>query len=270
VDLSERTRADVVADPADPAKVNPASPTPLRHPWETARTAFLLNVLQRAGGLQAPTGLPQRVLDVGSGDTFVARSLLARVAADVCCWDLHYTDADLATLGRVHGLTLTRTAPDGVFDVALLLDVIEHVDDDSALVADVVARVRPGGLVLVSVPAWPSLFSAHDEALRHNRRYTPAGCRAVLARAGLVVQESGGFFHGLLLPRAAAVVFERALGRRPASAGVGAWRGGSVLTAAIVAVLRAEQRVSSLLSARGVDVPGLSFFALCRVPGGAA
>jgi SAM-dependent methyltransferase len=253
VDLSERT--------ADAAAAGSR-----RHPWEVARAAFLLDVLQGEGGLQTPAGFPARVLDVGSGDAYVARSLLARVEARVCCWDLHFTDDDLASLARIHGVTPSRQAPEGTFDAALLLDVIEHVEDDVALVADVAARVRPGGFVLVSVPAWPALFSAHDVALHHHRRYSPAACRDVVARAGLDIVQSGGFFHGLIAPRAAAVAIEKVAGRKPARAGVGGWNGGDVVTGAIVAALRAEQVASAFFARRGVDVPGLSFFALCRVP----
>ncbi len=252
MDLSERS-----AGPASDSR---------RHPWEVARAAFLLDVLQFEGGLQTPAGFPPRVLDVGSGDAYVARSLLSRVDARICCWDLHFTDDDLASLARIHGVTPSRQAPEGTFDAALLLDVIEHVEDDVALVADVAARVRPGGLVLISVPAWPALFSAHDVALHHHRRYTPAACRDVVARAGLDVVSSGGFFHGLIAPRAASVAVETIVGRKPARAGVGGWSGGEFVTAAIVAALRAEQRASAFFAARGVDVPGLSFFALCRVP----
>lgn len=259
MDLSERASASPGTDTASTAST-------LRHPWETARATFLLDLLQQGGHLHPPAARALRVLDVGSGDAYVARSLLSRAVADVHCWDLHFTDDDLAALGRIHGITPTREAPTGSFDIALLLDVIEHVEDDVGLVRDVAARVRPGGHVLVSVPAWPALFSAHDEALRHHRRYTPAACRAVLARAGLVILQAGGFFHGLIAPRAVAVVVEKLLGRRPTRPGVGSWSGGTFLTGAVVAALRAEQHASLALARRGIDVPGLSFFALCRVP----
>lgn len=248
-----------------------------RHPWEVARAAFLLDVVDDAADALGANpahgpGGALRVLDVGSGDAWLAQQLRARRACDVTCWDVHFLDDDLARL-RAPGLTPTRAAPPGPFDLALMLDVIEHVDDDLGFVVDVVGRVRPGGFVLVSVPAWPLLFSDHDRALRHMRRYTPASCRAVLQRAGLTVVGSGGFFHGLIVPRAAAVVVERVVERLrgPAGAteaGVGGWRHGPRLTNAITGALRLEQRASKALAAAGVDVPGLSFFALCRTPAG--
>ncbi len=55
-----------------------------------------------------------------------------------------------------------------------MLDVIEHVEDDVGFVRDVVdGSLAPGGWVLVSVPAYQSLFSSHDRALKHFRRYAP-------------------------------------------------------------------------------------------------
>ena len=235
------------------------SATP-RHPWERARAAFLLDVLDDGGVLRAA----RTVLDVGSGDAWLASQLLRRTNASVTCWDLHFTDDDLARL-RAPRLTPVRAPPAGPFDAALLLDVIEHVDDDAGFVDDVLARLRPGGRVLVSVPAWPALFSAHDRALQHVRRYTPDSCRALLRRAGLHVERSGGFFHGRIAARAAAVVVEK-LGHAPNDAGIGGWRHGRALRALITGALRAEQRVSKVAANAGVDVPGLSFFALCTLP----
>lgn len=249
MDLSERTTT---------------TPT-TRHPWETARAAFLLDTIDHllsAGGL--------RVLDVGSGDAWLASQLVRRVHdaghnADVTCWDVNFSDDDLARV-RALGLAPTKTAPAGPFDLALLLDVIEHVDDDKALVEAAAARVRDGGHVLVSVPCWPQLFSSHDRALAHVRRYTPDSCRDVLRSSGLEIVRSGGFFHALVLPRAAAVVVEKLRGDTEKREGVGAWRGGAAVSAVIHSVLRVEQRASAAASFFGVDVPGLSFFALCRRP----
>jgi SAM-dependent methyltransferase len=73
------------------------------------------------------------------------------------------------------------------FDVVLLLDVLEHVRDEGALLAAVRRVLRPGGTVLVSVPAYQWLWSVHDEALHHVRRYTARRLRHALAEAGFIV-----------------------------------------------------------------------------------
>lgn len=235
-----------------------ASPAPtVRHPWEAARAAFLI---ERLRGVVA---MGSRVLDVGSGDAWLAAELRHATGCDITCWDAHFSDQDEEAV-RARGLQTTRTAPRGPFDVALLLDVLEHAEDDRALLRTVVERVRPGGAVLVSVPAWPALFSAHDRALHHHRRYTPADCRALLRGQGLIIEVSGGLFHSLLLPRALAALFERVgLAKAMGSPGIGHWRHGRLVTEAVTAALRAEQRLSALAAHRQLDVPGLSYFALC-------
>jgi SAM-dependent methyltransferase len=76
----------------------------------------------------------------------------------------------------------------GSFDGAVLLDVLEHVDDRRAL-AEVARVLRPGGFVAVSVPACPRLWSRRDELAGHLRRYTRERLVSRLAEAGLAVEK---------------------------------------------------------------------------------
>jgi hypothetical protein len=240
-----------------------------RHPWEIARARFFRRVLADAGILAEP----RAVLDVGAGDGYLGRGLLEALptGSEICCLDTHYSDDDLARFSTPpqSGLAFTRTRPARRFDAILLLDVIEHVADDRAFLAPFVAEnLAPGGVVLVSVPAWQALFSRHDEALAHFRRYSPAACRALLADAHLRVRRSGGLFHSLLVPRALTAAGERVLtrlGRRPAPPpNLGAWRGGRALSAVVATALAADNAVSHALARAGRALPGLSFWALCE------
>jgi dolichyl-phosphate beta-glucosyltransferase len=257
-----------------------ASAPTRRHPWEIARASFLVSLLTegvRLGSfVAAASGAVRsfhaaacapaarlRVLDVGSGDGYLARALLARADVEVHCVDSHFSQEDISRLQSVQGLTASTTMPEGLFDALLLLDVLEHVDDDEAFLADALSRLRKGGLVLVSVPAWPLLFSAHDARLQHRRRYTPEACRALLATGGVDILYSGGFFHSLLFPRAVEVMAER-LGRPLPPRSVASWNQGDLITESLLALLRFEQRGSYLLARRGLQVPGLSFFAFGR------
>jgi SAM-dependent methyltransferase len=245
-----------------------------RHPWETARARFFRRVLADAGLLAAP----RAVLDVGAGDGFVARTLLATlpVGSEVVCYDTNYQDADLrrfASPGQT-GLSFVRERPTRRFELILLLDVIEHVADDVGfLLSFVTENLAPGGSVLVSVPAWQALYSGHDEALAHFRRYSHRGGRALLAAAGLEVRREGGLFHSLVAPRALAAAREGLLARMgrkpPPPDNVGRWRGGPALTALVGAALAADNAVSHGLARAGVALPGLSFWAVAA-PHGAA
>jgi SAM-dependent methyltransferase len=249
-----------------------------RHPWEVARARFFGRVLRDAELLDAP----RAVLDVGAGDGYLADRLLADLpgGSTLVCFDARYTRVDLTkyTAAARPGLSFVDRQPAARFDLLLALDVIEHVEDDRAFLDDLLrSNLAPGGAVLVSVPAWPALFSRHDEALQHHRRYSPAACRALLAACGLIVRRSGGLFHSLLLPRLVAVAEERISRRfgreRSTPPDLGAWRGGPVLSSMVARALAADNGLTRALARRGWALPGLSFWALCersRGPGGEA
>jgi SAM-dependent methyltransferase len=234
-----------------------------RHPWEQARADFVVRTLRRAG-------CRGHVLDIGAGDTYVARTLQQHgIAASVDAIDASYTDAQLLAFATT-GIRCARVVTDDVrpADITLLLDVLEHVEDDTALLATAAAHTAEGGAVLITVPAWPKLFAEHDRQLHHVRRYTRCMLLSLVERAGLSLDEDGGFFTSLLLPRAFNVLRERV--RPPATSGIGvaAWRHGPLATALVTGALRADATVGALLRRRhgngGLFLPGLSHFALCR------
>lgn len=251
MDLSERGAADAP-----------------RHPWEIARAAFFVGVLAREGCLERTTWL-----DVGAGDAWFSRQLLGAGSPQhrVVAWDSFFTPDELAAPTPDPRLRLVADQPDERFEGILLMDVVEHVADDRGFLRGVVEQnLAPGGVVLVTVPAYQRLFSAHDVALRHYRRYHPSECRALLVATGLRIERQGGLFHSLLVARAASVAIERARtklqpSRRQARGGhgIGAWSGGERLGRAIVRGLGYEVRLSRALSRRGHTVPGLTYWALC-------
>jgi SAM-dependent methyltransferase len=232
-----------------------------RHPWELARADLLVRVLASHAGVLHDAAL----LDVGAGDGWAGDRIRDAVRARrLVCWDSGYSEALVRQLRVVNpGAEFTASAPTEQFDLVLLLDVLEHVEDDRAFAAEVVRRnVRAGGLALVSVPAWPALHSSHDVRLRHFRRYTPARCRAVLEGSGLRILESGGAFHSLALVRAAQNLIEMSGGPPPKDAG--RWEGGTATTALVSFALRIERRISIAASRFRWNVPGLSWWALCQ------
>jgi len=82
---------------------------------------------------------------------------------------------------------------------ALALDIVEHFEDDRAVLAELFRVLEPGASLVLSVPAWPSLWSPHDEFLHHQRRYVPAEFAELVRSAGFEVAERRGF-NFLLLP----------------------------------------------------------------------
>ena len=96
------------------------------------------------------------------------------------------------------------------FDLVVLLDVLEHVDDDLAALETLAGHLGTDGALLVTVPAHPWLWSAHDEVHHHFRRYTPATLRAAARAAGYRI-EAIGYYMSLLFPAVVAVRFVKKL-----------------------------------------------------------
>jgi 2-polyprenyl-3-methyl-5-hydroxy-6-metoxy-1,4-benzoquinol methylase len=234
-----------------------------RHPWERARCAFFSGVLERATDGRSLG----RVLDVGAGDGWVAGELVGRFSvSEAVCWDVNYSSADLDEVidPQVHRVV---EPPAGEFDTVLLLDVLEHVERDDEFLDDLVfPRVRAGGLLLVSVPAHPALFSEHDRLLGHHRRYRPAEIARLVHRRFDVVTE-GPLFLSLVPARALEVVAERfrpARTRRPT--GVGEWRHGPLLTSIASGALAFDGAVSRAAGGTMLASAGLSYWLCCRRP----
>ena len=76
--------------------------------------------------------------------------------------------------------------PGRTFDLVVALEVVEHIEDDAAAVAEWFARLRPGGELVLSTPAYQRRFGPMDELVGHHRRYEPPGLIALLSAAGFV------------------------------------------------------------------------------------
>jgi hypothetical protein len=146
-----------------------------------------------------------------------------------------------------------------------MLDVLEHVDDDASFLAETAnENLADDGYLLLSVPAWQMLFSGHDRALEHRRRYQPADCRSLIEGSGLTPIRTGAAFHSLLLLRAADLAARRVLGYKVREHAELVWRGGELSRDVVAGLLKADTRVSLALERKGLELPGLSWWALCR------
>jgi SAM-dependent methyltransferase len=93
---------------------------------------------------------------------------------------------------------------DARYDLIVMLDVLEHIPDDVAALECLRSKLAPGGRLLLAVPAMPSLWSGHDVAHHHQRRYTARSLEAVVKAAGWRTLHRGAF-NTLLLPAIVAI-----------------------------------------------------------------
>jgi hypothetical protein len=210
-----------------------------------------------------------RILDAGAGDGWLATQLQRRCALGtrIDCWDAGYTDSELEELGAnaPDGLSFRRDPPEGGYDVLLLLDVLEHVERDrDFLDALVEAHLSRGGIAIVSVPAWPFLFSQHDHDLGHHRRYRPPALAALLSECGLRILESGGLFHSLVPLRMLEGIADRLRGSGTGDGPSHEWPGGERSARVAQALLAVDTGISHLFARFGLGLPGLSCWAVCE------
>lgn len=168
------------------------------HWYYRSKAAAMLAALDSVGGTVA--------LDIGSGSGFFAQQLLEHTSIDrIDCVDTSYDVAtDLETndgkvIRRRRRLSDAATA----VDLAVLMDVLEHVEDDHGLLRAAADRVRPGGSLLITVPAFNWLWSRHDEFLEHHRRYSLTDLEQLVTRTGLTIVQANYLF-GLVFPAAVA------------------------------------------------------------------
>ncbi|HYE08120.1 MAG TPA: class I SAM-dependent methyltransferase [Planctomycetota bacterium] len=183
------------------------------HWWFRVRREAVSEVIARhprSGGL--------RLLEIGAG-TGANIAMLAGHGRVTALDNDAYALAALAALaasrpGRVEVVPgdagdLARVAGQR-FDVVLLLDVLEHLDDDVAALRQARAALRPGGSLVATVPAHPWLFGEHDRLHRHRRRYTARSLRRALGDAGFGRARMRWMFARSL----PLMILSRVLGRR--------------------------------------------------------
>jgi hypothetical protein len=152
---------------------------------------------------------PSSVLDVGGGLGFFSRALLndTEIAAATCVDPGYSAELDETVAGKP--LRFRRHSDGSDADLVLMMDVIEHVQNDVGLIAEYAGKVRVGTHFVVTVPAFMWLWSDHDVFLEHYRRYTLPSIERALRTGGLRV-ERGCYYYAYLLPL---VAMQRIAGR---------------------------------------------------------
>ncbi|HEU6450447.1 MAG TPA: class I SAM-dependent methyltransferase [Gemmatimonadaceae bacterium] len=169
-----------------------------RHWWFAARREIVLGIIRRL----APDGAC--LLDVGCGTGYFlerARDHYSTAGVDPSPIAMAMCAGRKLTGVRSGSATDLSSFGDERFDIVTLLDVIEHVDDDVCAIRSAASVLRPGGRVVVTVPAFQFLWTAHDDINHHRRRYTRHRLGAVLGAGGFRVEQLS-YFNCYLFPLA--------------------------------------------------------------------
>ncbi|MBI5430020.1 MAG: class I SAM-dependent methyltransferase [Nitrosomonadales bacterium] len=227
--------------------------------WFRSRNALILMLLRK----HCP--LMKSFLEIGCGTGFV----LSGIASDFPAASL--SGAEIYSIGlpyaaqRVPGAQFMQMDARNIpfashFDALGAFDVLEHIEEDSAVLAQMNHALKPGGTLILSVPQHPGLWSRQDEMACHVRRYTATELKQKVSDAGFAVRDAGSFV-ALLLP----VMW---LSRRTGNTSKGGThdamaelRIGSIANRILSTVMRAEL----LLTRAGIRFPaGGSLFLVAR------
>ena len=156
-----------------------------RYWWFVSRRRLALTMLKRFADA------PQRIIDVGSGTGAVLTELqkqgwaggldFSPLAMKFC------RDRGLPNLmvGNAEQIPVRGETLDAVVS----LDTLEHVPDDESAMSEIARTLKPGGVLILNVPAFKWLWGPHDVALMHQRRYTKSQVRSLIERHGLKVEK---------------------------------------------------------------------------------
>jgi SAM-dependent methyltransferase len=217
-----------------------------RHWWYKERRNILARELRR---LPSP-GLALDIGAAGGGNTRVLREFGWRPMA------LEYAPT-AAVFARERGLDVLRADArempirTGALDLVTAFDVLEHIEEDYLAAAELTRVLRPGGTALIAVPADMALWSAHDEAVGHVRRYTRETLAGVISKGGLVIEDLWSW-NVLLRPVVKL--------RRKSSSGSDLDEVNPVVNAGLTAVITAERYLPVK------SMPGVTLFLRARRP----
>ena len=172
------------------------------HWWFLARRRILDRLIARV--VRPPVAAQVLEIGCGTGHNLAMLGRFGRV--DACELDPASRAIASKRLGRMvkeAELPDLSMFPPDRFDLIVLADVLEHVKEDEAALQAIRARLKPGGKLLLTVPANKWMWSAHDVAVHHHRRYSKRHLARIVREAGLEVQLLS-HFNSLLFPLIAA------------------------------------------------------------------
>jgi SAM-dependent methyltransferase len=170
-----------------------------RHWWYRARRRILAELIRREANLPADA----RILEIGCGTGHNLSMLGGFGHIDGLELDDEAAALSEKRLGRKvmrSPLPALAEVP-GDYDLIGAFDVIEHIDDDTAALAAIATKLKSGGKFIMTVPAHPWMWTAHDVANHHKRRYSKAALRKLVEGSPMRLDKIG-YFNSLLFPLA--------------------------------------------------------------------
>ncbi|MGI6320443.1 MAG: class I SAM-dependent methyltransferase [Bacteroidales bacterium] len=248
------------------------------HPWEFARLKVVYDLIEE--NILSNSELSKKdsitVLDIGCGDAFFLDTL-SKMIPNIKAYaiDTAFTDESIKYFEEKYSnssIKFYQNIDDANLDnieadIVLLLDVIEHIEDDVAFLKYLKSKsfIKTNTNFIITIPAFQSLFCSHDHWLGHYRRYNTKMLRNHLQEAGYTTEKDGYFFFTLIFPRWLKVQKEKFIKPDLSEvSGIGDWQGGKFTTNLIAGFLFLDYSISKIKRKFGIKLPGLSTYSVCQ------
>ena len=236
-----------------------------RHPWEISRLMII------KGFLKKHTNNIRHILDVGCGDGYVLTQLRKlNIAIKYTGIDTAFKKEELELLNQAYDddIQFYNALPSSLspeIDCILMLDVLEHCESDFAVLNTIYnhASVNNSVKIFITVPAFQSIYSKHDNLLGHYRRYNYKQLKTLIRKSHMEIIESGYFFSSLLMVRAFHLLLEKYAARN-VDKSIDNWNGSKWITRTATALLYFDFQIAQLLLRLGIRIPGLSLYCICQ------
>lgn len=174
-----------------------------RHPWELSRTHCLINEIKKYH-------IFGDILDIGCGDSYFDFRLMEEIKDINNFYGIDIFVQEEYKDGKYKVVNDYKKLKNKKFDMILMFDVLEHIKDDSIFLDKTVKPLlKDGGKIIMSVPAYQSLYSLHDKELKHYRRYNIKMMKDVCNKASFKIIKYHYFYASLVLVRIVTKLFKK-------------------------------------------------------------
>lgn len=221
-----------------------------RHPWELSRADMVIKELEKID-------ICGDILDVGCGDNYFDERLLKESKNINSIWGIDINLKKDIHKKRAHYVNSYDKIEDKKFDYILLMDVIEHIEEPVEFLKNILKYKKENGYIIITVPAFQKLFSAHDRDLKHFRRYEYPSLMNLLNETNITCLNWSYFYLSLYIVRSLT---------KNKSLGLSDWKycHRNIKTVIIRNILNIDFTVLRFLSNIGIHINGLSLFMICK------
>lgn len=166
-----------------------------RHPWELSRVECLIKEIKKYHK-------GKNILDIGCGDSYFDYKLLENITDIDNLYGIDIFAKKEFKDGKYVFVNSYKKLKNKKFDTILMFDVLEHVEDDGDFLENTVKNyLNDNGKIILTVPAYQSLFSKHDEELKHFRRYNIKMIKDICKKSSFKIINYHYFYASLVLVR---------------------------------------------------------------------